>query len=194
MKKPILGDDFERALVLAHQLHRTQTRKTNDIPYIAHLLSVAALVIEDGGNEEQAIAALLHDAIEDQGGSDTQTLIREQFGTRVASLVVACSDTDQVPKPPWRERKEAHIARIAGAEPAVLRIIAADKLHNARALVRDLRVQGNRMWGRFNGGRQGSLWYYRSLCDTLKRTYQGHLVEELERVVTELEQLAAQGQ
>ena len=132
---PILSRKFDEALAFAMDLHRKQVRKGTGVPYVSHLLSVAALVLEHGGTEEQAIAALLHDAVEDQGGKPTAIAIRARFGDTVADIVDGCTDTDVWPKPPWRPRKEAYVARVR-LEPAHVRLVsAADKLHNALSLI-----------------------------------------------------------
>lgn len=184
------SERFDDALVYAHSLHREQTRKGTAIPYVSHLLAVASLVAEHGGDEEQAIGALLHDAAEDQGGEATLEAIGARFGERVRAIVAACSDTFEQPKPPWRARKEAYLAHCEAAAPDVLLVSAADKLHNARALVRDLRRDGAGTFGRFKGGRDGTLWYYRSLAELFGRRMPGELAEELARVVATLERLA----
>jgi (p)ppGpp synthase/HD superfamily hydrolase len=181
---------FEEALVYAAQLHARQLRKGTTIPYISHLLAVTALVLENGGDEDEAIAALLHDAVEDQGGAGTREEIRRRFGDTVASIVNDCSDTDIIPKPPWRERKERYIAHLREATPSVRLISAADKLHNARAILSDYRQSGESVWHRFNGGKAGTLWYYRAVTDALRARAETPLVDELDRVVTEIEQLA----
>jgi (p)ppGpp synthase/HD superfamily hydrolase len=187
---PVLGARFEEALVYAARLHARQLRKNTAIPYISHLLSVTALVIQDGGSEDEAIAALLHDAPEDQGGEAVLDEIRTRFGGQVASIVEVCSDTFEVPKPPWRERKEEHIARLRGAPPEVRRVVLADKLHNARSILRDLRQQGESVWEIFNGGKEGTLWYYRTLLEVLEEASSGYLLDELRRVVAEIERVA----
>ena len=185
-----LGPRFQEALQFATTLHANQLRKGRQVPYVAHLLSVAALVLEDGGDEDQAIAGLLHDAVEDQGGQPTLSEIRRRFGDKVAFIVEGCTDADTIPKPPWRERKERYIAHVRSAPPEVLRVSAADKLHNARAVLADFRDSGPSVWGRFNGARDGTLWYYRSLTDLFREAGVGPLAEELHRVVSELERLA----
>jgi (p)ppGpp synthase/HD superfamily hydrolase len=185
-----LTSRFESALLYAAQLHAAQTRKASNVPYIGHLLAVASLVIEHGGDEDEAIAALLHDAIEDQGGAPTRAAIVERFGPRVAEIVEGCTDTDLSPKPPWRARKEAHLAHLRAATDSVRLVIAADKLHNARSLVHDYRLIGESMWGRFSGGRDGTLWYYRAAVDALGSGWSHALVDELARVLDELERLA----
>src|ERR1700691_4097254 len=132
-----LTERFDAAFLLASELHRSQMRKSSKIPYISHLLAVAGLVLEHGGTEDEAIARLLHDAVEDQGGQPTLELIRREFGEEVADLVFALSDTDVTPKPPWRARKEEYLCHLEEAPIRVLRVSAADKLHNVRAIVRD---------------------------------------------------------
>ncbi|HJT54943.1 MAG TPA: HD domain-containing protein [Ktedonobacteraceae bacterium] len=181
---------FEEALVFAARLHAKQTRKGTPTPYISHLLAVTALVLEHGGEEDEAIAALLHDSIEDQGGAATREEIRRRFGERVVAIVDGCSDTDVFPKPPWRERKEAYIRHIAEAPAAVRLVAAADKLHNARAVLEDYRIVGEALWKRFNGGKEGTLWYYRAAVDALRKAGPTPLIEELDRVVSEIEYLA----
>jgi (p)ppGpp synthase/HD superfamily hydrolase len=185
MSKALLGHRFEEALTLAARLHATQTKKGTKVPYIA---GVASLVLEDGGDEDQAIAALLHDSIEDQGLTEAE--IEEQFGPRVREIVVACTDALEYPKPPWRPRKEAYLAHLAEAPPEVLRVSAADKLHNARQILTDYRGLEDALWDRFNGKRDGTLWYYRSLADMLLERLPGPLTQELARVVDEIERLA----
>ena len=186
-----LGDRFSDALRYASELHALQPRKGTKIPYVAHLLAVAALILEYGGDEDLAIAGLLHDAVEDQGGAATLKEIRRRYGERVAQIVNACSDTDTVPKPPWRQRKERHIAEIAHAEPEVRLVYAADKVHNARAILRDVRRDGDAVWSRFKGGKDGTLWYYERLVQALKGPGDNPLIGELEEVVTELKRAAA---
>lgn len=186
-----LSTRFEEALVLATCLHADQTRKGTAIPYISHLLAVTAIVLEHGGNEDEAIAALLHDAIEDQGGATTREEIRRQFGDRVVEIVDGCTDTDVMPKPAWRARKEAYLAHISEATAPVRLVSAADKLHNARAILEDYRIVGEALWKRFNGGKEGTLWYYRSAIDALRKSGTTPLIEELDRVVSEMEYLSA---
>jgi len=188
--KPHLGPRFDQALQYASELHRQQVRKGTAIPYISHLMSVTALVLEDGGSEDEAIAALLHDAVEDQGGQATLAEIRRRFGERVAGWVMELSDTDMLPKPPWRERKEDYLEHLASASPEVLRISLADKLHNAQSLLKDVRQEGGATWSRFNGGKAGTLWYYRRLADFFQHKLASPRAAELEAVVSELERLA----
>lgn len=180
---------FQDALLYAAGVHAGQTRKASDVPYVAHLLAVASLVLEHGAGEDEAIAALLHDAVEDQGGLPRLEEIRGRYGDEVAGIVLGCTDATVAPKPPWRERKEAFIAKVAEATPEVCRVVAADKLHNARCLLADFRRLGDGLWSRFRGGREGTLWYYRTLADRLRGRAPPELVGELERVFTELERL-----
>ena len=186
-----LSTRFEEALVFAHQLHAAQLRKGTGTPYVAHLLGVASIALEHGADEDEAIAALLHDAIEDQGGDTARQEIRTRFGERVTEIVDGCTDAETDPKPPWRERKEAYLAHLPEAPRSVLLVSASDKLYNARALLSDLRVHGETLWSRFQGGREGTLWYYRALADTYMRIGQHrNLVNEVQLTVTEIERLA----
>ena len=191
----ILSQRFEDALVYSARLHAKQIRKGTTIPYVSHLLGVAGIVLEHGGNEVETIAALLHDAVEDQGGAETREEIRRRFGDAVVSIVDGCTDAEVIPKPPWKERKEQYIARLSHASPSILLVSAADKLHNARAILGDYRALGENLWDRFNGGKEGTLWYYKSLVDAFKQTAASTalapLIEELERVVGEIEKLSA---
>ena len=187
----LLSDRFNEAFLYASSLHARQLRKGSGVPYIAHLMSVAALVLEDGGDEDEAIAALLHDAVEDQGGAATREEIRHRFGERVAEIVDACSDTDVTPKPPWHEREERYLAHLAQASPSARRISLADKLHNARSILADYLIEGERLWPRFVGRRDGTLWYYRSLVEEFRRLTPGPRLDELDRLVTELERRCA---
>ena len=183
-----LSHRFEQALVYAHKLHRKQTRKGGNIPYISHLLSVAALVLENGGDEDEAIAALLHDAVEDQGGKATREVILNMFGERVTEIVDGCTDADTIPKPPWRERKEQYIARLRHASSSARRVALADTLHNARSILRDLSRDGEATWDKFKGGKSGTLWYYRTVLEVfLESDPDSWLVQELNRVVGEFE-------
>ena len=177
---------FCEAFAYAAQLHASQRRKGSDTPYVAHLLAVTATVLEHGGGEDEAIAALLHDAVEDQGGEPIRGEILRRFGPRVAEIVEGCTDADTIPKPPWRARKEAYLAHLFAADPAVHLVAAADKLHNARSILSDYRTTGESLWDRFSGGREGTLWYYREVSDILARAQPGVLTDELRRTVDEL--------
>ncbi len=184
-----ISPHFLEAVSYAAALHGNQRRKLSGEPYLAHLLAVAALVMEHGGSEDETIAALLHDAVEDQGGLATLAEIRRRFGEPVAEIVEGCTDTAENPKPPWRPRKEAYLARLQGASASVRLVSAADKLHNLRSILREYRRHGESIWSLFRGGRQGTLWYYRAVVESLKQRGGNALVEELERAVTEFEQL-----
>ena len=181
----------DRAVALAHELHRTQTRKGTAIPYVTHLWAVASLVGEHGGSEVELAAAWLHDAVEDQGGAPTLARIRAECGDEVARLVAACSDTDVTPKPPWRARKQAYLDGLEGADRSTLLVSCADKLHNARATLLDLRELGPEVFERFNGGREGTLWYYEAVAEVFARRLPGPLARELGRVVDALGQVAS---
>ena len=185
-----LSPRYEAALVMATQLHATQKRKGTAIPYVSHLLAVSSLVLEQGGYEDQAIAALLHDAVEDQGGLPTLEKIREHFGDAVAAIVDHCTDAYEDPKPEWRTRKEQYLAGIAEKPTDAALVSCADKLHNARAILNDLRSLGDDLWGRFTGGKDGTLWYYQSLADAFGSALGNSLSEELDRTVKEMKALA----
>jgi len=190
MTVPRLNNRFEQALQYANELHRDQVRKGTDIPYFAHLLAVTALVLEDGGDEDQAIAALLHDAPEDQGGVAILAQIRQRFGDRVADIVDGCTDTYDYPKPPWRERKQAYLEHLQTASVEVQRVSLADKLHNARSILIDLQRFGDETWKRFNGGKEGALWYYHSLVQIFQKRDSSMMVAELARIVAEIDRIS----
>ena len=193
MPNPKLTERFDAACAYARSIHNEQRRKGTDIPYAAHLLAVASLVLEDGGDEDQAIAALLHDAAEDHGGVETLEDIRRRFGDRVAHIVEGCSDSLEDPKPLWPDRKKRYIEHLREAGPDVRKVSLADKLHNARAILLDLRHQGEATWERFNGGKDGTLWYYRSLVHVFQDSAPSMLKDELARVVEQIEHLAESG-
>lgn len=178
------------AASFALTIHAEQLRKGSETPYISHLLGVASLVLEAGGDEEQAIAGLLHDAIEDQG-IEQAPVIEARFGPRVAAIVRGCTDADTLPKPPWRARKEAYLAHLETAGPDIWLVSCADKLYNARAIVTDLRELGDAMFARFTAGKEGTLWYYKTLADVFARVLPGSLSAELGVAVKEMERLAA---
>ncbi|HXM10346.1 MAG TPA: HD domain-containing protein [Terriglobales bacterium] len=185
---------FDTALQFASGLHHDQTRKGGPIPYVAHLMSVCALVLEAGGDEDQAMAALLHDAVEDRGGRSTLDTIRQMFGDRVANTVESCSDstaTNPEEKLPWRERKDNYLEHLRNANADALIVSAADKLHNARAILADYRELGEGLWSRFNAPKQDQLWFYGEMATTLRQTAAPRpLVDELGLVVGELKRLA----
>ena len=148
----MLSERFDNALAFASKLHRHQVRKGVDVPYISHLLAVCSLVIENGGSEDQAIAALLHDAAEDQGGAAMLSEIRARYGDAVAAIVADCTDAWEEPKPAWRERKERYLASLAAKPKTSLLVSLADKVHNARSILADHRAVGADVWTRFTGG------------------------------------------
>ncbi len=186
-----LSPRFEEALQYAALIHAGQKRKGTGAPYLAHLLGVASIVIEYGADESQAIAALLHDAAEDAGGRGRLEDIAARFGDDVAEMVAGCSDSMDLPKPPWRDRKEKYLAHLHKAPERVRLVSAADKLYNARALLHLYRVQQENVWRKFEGGREGTLWYYHALVQAFRRGGSNELVEELDRVVSQLVLLAS---
>jgi (p)ppGpp synthase/HD superfamily hydrolase len=188
-----LGSRFNEAFLFAAEKHATQTRKKTDVPYISHLMSVASLVLEAGGGEDEGVAALLHDVVEDCGGHPVLEEIRQRFGDRVATIVEGCTDAYTIPKPPWKQRKLDYLEVLRRADEDVRLVSAADKLHNVRSILADYRREGDSVWERFSGRRDGTLWYYRAVLDVLRQGKANRLVDELERVVTELEILATKG-
>ena len=182
-----LGPRFLRAFVFAAEKHKGQTRKASSIPYVAHLMGVASLVLEAGGDEDLAIAALLHDVVEDCGGVPMLREVRRRFGARVAKVVDGCTDAYTDPKPPWRERKESYIARLRDEDKETRLVSAADKLNNVRSILSDYRAVGESIWSRFNGGREGTLWYYRTLRDEFLRDRPNRITRDLALAVRELE-------
>jgi (p)ppGpp synthase/HD superfamily hydrolase len=182
-----LGPRFLRAFLFAAEKHSGQARKASTIPYIAHLMGVASLALEAGGDEDIAIAALLHDVVEDCGGAPMLKEVRRSFGKHVAEMVDGCTDADTEPKPPWRERKEKYIRRLK-TEAADTRLVSAsDKLNNIRSIISDYRAIGESVWSRFNGGRDGTLWYYRTLRDEFLRSKPNRVTREFDLAVKELE-------
>lgn len=186
---PKLGPRFMRAFQFAAAKHARQTRKASAIPYIAHLMGVASLVLEAGGDEDLAIAALLHDVVEDCGGVAMLKEVRRRFGKHVAEMVDGCTDAYTVPKPPWRERKESYIRRLRKESAGTRLVSAADKLNNVRSILSDFRALGESIWSRFNGGREGTLWYYRTLRDEFLRRNQNRITCDFDLAVRELESL-----
>ena len=186
----MFSERFARALAYAEKLHARQRRKVTNKPYIGHLMSVTSIVIAYGGDEEMAIAALLHDAVEDQGGLLRLREIQRKFGKRVARIVDGCTDSYTEPKPPWLVRKQDYIARVASEPQDTLLVSAADKVSNARDILQDVRVDGDAAFERFQGKKEGTLWYYRTLVTEFRKAGSNPLVDELNRVVTELERVA----
>lgn len=192
--KLIFSERFEGALVYANQIHAGQVRRKTGMPYIAHLLGVTGIVLEHGGTEEEAIGALLHDAVEDAGGPKRLDDIRARFGAKVADIVRGCTDSDAIPRPPWRERKAAYLEHLPEASDSVRLVSAADKLHNARALLRTYRKIGETVFERYSGGKGGTLWYYRTLVNVFQAAGPRSIAEELDRVVAEIERLGRERQ
>ena len=191
----MLGERFTDALAYSAALHSTQMRKGTETPYVAHLLGVCSLVLEDGGNEDEAIAALLHDAVEDQDEGSPEALmeeIRTRYGDDVAAIVDACTETLVRPKPPWAERRAMYLAELGQASDAALRVSLADKLYNARAILRDYRIHGDDLWSRFNkeSNKDLQLKYYSDLAEVFGRRSTSPMADELDRVVRELESLS----
>ncbi len=188
-----LSPRFEEALQLALAAHKNQLRKGTQIPYVSHVLAVASIVLDYGGDEDEAIAALLHDSVEDCGVDPED--IRRRFGDDAANIVIACSDSlemDPKNKAAWRLRKEAYLGHLDTAPPPVLLVSAADKLHNVRSILKDFLELGHEVWERFKGGKDGTLWYYASLVEILKKRGEHRmLVDELARTVAEIQRLAS---
>jgi len=182
----LLTNRFEEALVFAFQLHKNQYRKQSRIPYISHLLAVTAIVLENGGSENQAIAALLHDAVEDQGGYDTLHEIKSRFGKEVEAIVEGCTDAYIDPKPDWKERKSAYLEKIKQAEDSVLLVSLADKVHNARSILKDLQSNEINIWDKFKGGKEGTLWYYQSLIEIFESCPYQELQADLRRTIEKI--------
>ncbi|OQY35577.1 MAG: phosphohydrolase [Anaerolineaceae bacterium 4572_5.1] len=183
----MLTTRFEEALTYAFQLHNGQIRKISGVPYITHLLSVAALVLEAGGDEDETIAALLHDAVEDQGGHQTLSEVQRRFGKRVAEIVDGCTDAYVFPKPPWKDRKVAYLEHLREATSSVRLVSLADKLHNARCLYQSLQIKGEGIWEVFNGGKDGTLWYYRTLVEIFQETGTDAMTLEFVEMVRKIE-------
>jgi (p)ppGpp synthase/HD superfamily hydrolase len=185
---------FASAMFYAHQVHQGQRRKGTGIPYIAHILGVTAIAIEYGADEDEAIGALLHDAAEDGGGEATLAEIRARFGDAVGDIVLGCSDSlveDPEDKRPWRERKENYLAHLDSASRSVCLVSASDKLHNVRSIIRDYREHGDEVWERFQGRRDGTLWYYETVAHALLRRQHSPLTRDLQEAVDELLAVAA---
>jgi (p)ppGpp synthase/HD superfamily hydrolase len=188
LEKP-LSVRFDDALVLACTLHRDQARKASGVPYVAHLMAVASLVLEEGGSEEMAIAALLHDAAEDQGGETVLQSIAETFGADVARWVRQASDSFIHPKPSWEARKRHHLAQIPSADREARLIMLADKVHNARSIIGDHARLGPEVWARFSVPRERTLWYYESLLDIFERSLSPFLYDTLCECVRRMKEL-----
>jgi (p)ppGpp synthase/HD superfamily hydrolase len=189
LRPPSLGSRLQRAFAYAAEKHAGQTRKQTAVPYLSHLMAVAALVLEAGGDEDMAIAALLHDVVEDCGGMPRLREVRKQFGPRVAKIVEGCTDSYVEPKPEWWERKKKYLREVKRADADTRLVSASDKLHNVRTILADYREQGESIWKRFIGKKDGTLWYYRALSDEYQKRNPNRITRELEITVAELERL-----
>jgi GTP pyrophosphokinase len=183
----MLTERFQEAVRYAAEAHQGQERKGTGVPYLSHLLGVTSIVLDAGGTEDEAIAALLHDAAEDQGGRERLEDIRRRFGATVARIVEACTDSWDTPKPPWGDRKKAYVEHATHLAPDELRVSAADKVHNAYAILRDLRTHGEEVWKRFKAPPDDVIWYYRTLVQSFRTSGGGPLVDELDRIVRGIE-------
>ncbi|HYW36769.1 MAG TPA: HD domain-containing protein [Terriglobales bacterium] len=187
LRPPDLGPRLQRAFCYAAEKHAGQTRKRSAVPYLSHLMAVASLVLEAGGDEDMAIAALLHDVVEDCGGMPRLREVRKQFGPRVATIVEGCTDSFGEPKPEWVERKKDYLREVRHADAETRLVSASDKLHNVRTILADYRQHGEAIWTRFSGKKEGTLWYYRALSDEYQRQNPNRITRELEIAVSDLE-------
>lgn len=178
-----LGSRLDEAVKYAREVHATQTRKGSGTPYLGHLIGVASIVLDDGGSEDEAIGALLHDAAEDQGGRGRLAAIRARFGDAVARIVEDCTDSWDTPKAPWAERKRAYVRHARTLPPPSLRVSAADKVHNTYTLLRDLRNEGETVWSRYGATADDVMAYYEGLVRAYRQAGGGRLVDELDRIV-----------
>src|SRR5450755_2551991 len=187
LKPPKLGPRLQRAFRYAAEKHDGQTRKQTAVPYLSHLMAVASLVLEAGGDEDIAIAALLHDVVEDCGGMPRLGEILREFGPRVAKIVEGCTDSFGEPKAEWTERKKDYLLAVKHADADTRLVSASDKLHNVRTILADYRQHGEKIWERFTGKKEGTLWYYRALADEYRRRNPNRNTRELEIAITALE-------
>ncbi|MGB6387125.1 MAG: HD domain-containing protein [Terriglobales bacterium] len=187
LKPPYLGPRLQRAFRYAAEKHEGQTRKQTAVPYLSHLMAVASLVLESGGDEDMAIAALLHDVVEDCGGMPRLREIRKLFGSLVAKIVEGCTDSFGEPKAEWVERKKGYLREVKQADAETRLVSASDKLHNVRTILADYRQHGEAIWTRFSGKKEGTLWYYRALSDEYQRRNPNRTTRELALAVAELE-------
>ncbi|MGO9403506.1 MAG: HD domain-containing protein [Terriglobales bacterium] len=192
LRPPKLGPRLQRAFRYAAEQHDGQTRKQSAVPYLSHLMAVASLVLEAGGDEDMAIAALLHDVVEDCGGMPRLREIRKHFGPRVAEIVEGCTDSFGEPKPEWMERKKDYLREVKHADAETRLVSASDKLHNVRTILADYRQHGEAIWTRFSGKKDGTLWYYRALSDEYRRRSPNRITRELEIAVAQLERAVGQ--
>jgi (p)ppGpp synthase/HD superfamily hydrolase len=191
LKPPPLGPRLQQAFRYAAEKHAGQTRKQTAVPYLSHLMAVASLVLEAGGDEDMAIAALLHDVVEDCGGMPRLREVRKLFGRRVAHIVEGCTDSFGEPKAEWVERKKDYLREVTHADAETRLVSASDKLHNVRTILADYRQEGEAIWARFSGKKEGTLWYYRALSDEYQRRGASRITRELELAVAELETLVS---
>ncbi len=178
-----LTSRFDDAFSYAHEIHHADTRKGHSAPYIGHLMGVSSIVLDDGGSEDEAIGALLHDAAEDHGGRERLDDIRTRFGDAVAKIVEDCTDSWDTPKRPWMDRKREYVEHARALDASSLRVSSADKVHNAYAILRDLRNSGEAVWERFNAPADDVVAYYESLVKAFRHAGGGRLVDELDRIV-----------
>jgi (p)ppGpp synthase/HD superfamily hydrolase len=188
-KPPHLGPRLQKAFRYAAEKHAGQTRKQTAVPYLSHLMAVTSLVLEGGGDEDTAIAALLHDVVEDCGGMPRLREVHKMFGTRVAKIVEGCTDSFVDPKLPWNVRKKEYLERLKHEDAETRLVSASDKLHNVRTVIADYRQDGESIWKRFSGGRDGTLWYYRALSDEFQQRKANRITRELAIAVRELEKM-----
>jgi (p)ppGpp synthase/HD superfamily hydrolase len=191
LKPPVLGPRLQGAFRYAADKHAGQMRKQTPVPYLSHLMAVTALVLEGGGDEDLAIAALLHDVVEDCGGMPRLREVRKMFGARVAKIVEGCTDSFSDPKLPWIIRKNEYLQRLKHEDAETRLVSASDKLHNVRTVIADYRQEGETIWKRFSGAREGTLWYYRALSDEFQRRKANRITRELGLAVQELENMVA---
>ena len=182
-----LTQRFDEAVRYAHEVHGTQTKKGTSIPYLAHLMGVTSIVLDDGGDEDEAIGALLHDAAEDHGGRQRLEDIGARFGDPVAKIVEDCTDSFATPPEPWAERKMKYAQHARLLPPPSLRVSVADKVHNTYSILRDLRTSGEQVWERYEAGPDDVLAYYQTLVRAYREAGGGRLVDELERIVRGIE-------
>jgi (p)ppGpp synthase/HD superfamily hydrolase len=178
---------LQKAFRYAAAKHAGQTRKQTAVPYLSHLMAVTSLVLEGGGDEQMGIAALLHDVVEDCGGMPRLREVRRKFGAKVAKIVEGCTDSFSDPKLPWIVRKQEYLKRLKHEDSETRLVSASDKLHNVRTVITDYRQDGESIWKRFSGGREGTLWYYRALSDEFQRRKPNRITRELALAVQELE-------
>ena len=176
MNKGIDKKKYKKAIDYAFALHSNQYRKGTTIPYFTHLVSVSNNVIENGGNTDEVIAGLLHDAVEDQGGEKTLKLIKKRFGNKIAKIVEECTDTKITPKPPWLERKKKYLSGMKKSTQSSLFVSLCDKLHNVTCIVNDYQRVGRKLWKRFNASSKQVYWYHNSLYKNFSKNLKGHKI------------------